>query len=294
MKSKQTGPITALGKKVSSKNAIKHGATSPKLINRDEQTRYENLVAALNDQYKSSNPLIQLQITRIARLTIQLERIQNVIDATFRKSRMRDNTGTKLIEFFTRSGTLVEEVAGRLFDAKSHKELEASKSIAFELINADANEIAEISSTEEFIKTLPLLSEYLHKKEKFNNLSIRRFLLEEIAKFSDMHREFSRSSAELEGIKGKSKTHRSDESFSNLNLDLLKIFAVSHKALLSEILISPEASLSIKDSLKIEEEAAVPDGPEMDRLIRYQTTIQRQLSAAIGELLAIKKMDQSF
>ena len=74
----------------------------------------------------------------------------------------------------------------------------------------------------------------------------------------------------------------------------MKIFALSHKALLSEILIGPETHISITDSIRIEEDAAVPDGSEMDRLMRYQTTLQRQLSAAIGELLAIRKMDQSF
>ena len=34
----------------------------------------------------------------------------------------------------------------------------------------------------------------------------------------------------------------------------------------------------------------LPDAQEMDRLMRYQTSLQRQLSAAIGELLAINKI----
>lgn len=101
MENKQTGPITKAGKSASSKNAIKHGATSTKMINDNEKSRYESLLSALNNQYKSANPLVQLQITRIARLTIQLERIQNVIDATFKKSRMRDNTAMKLIDSYT-------------------------------------------------------------------------------------------------------------------------------------------------------------------------------------------------
>ena len=290
MKNNQTGPITAAGKKESAKNAIKHGATSAKLINEDEQSRYESLLAALNNQYKSSNPLVQLQITRIARLNIQLERIQNVIDATFRKCRMRDNTAMKLVNFFTRNGTLIEEVSGRLFDAKSHKELEESKAIAFELINT--NDIDQFTSNDEFIKTLPLLSEYLLRKERTSQLPIKKFLLGEIAKFSEMHREFSRLDTDFEKMYSQLNNQSNDkESIKNLDLNLMKIFALSHKALLSEILIGPETHLSITDSIRIEEEAAVPDGPEMDRLMRYQTTLQRQLSAAIGGLLAIRKMD---
>jgi len=130
MKNNQTGPITAAGKKESAKNAIKHGATSAKLINEDEQSRYESLLAALNNQYKSSNPLLQLQITRIARLNIQLERIQNVIDASFKKSRIRANSSAKVMESFTQQNTQIEELAGRLFDAKSHADVEKSRAIA--------------------------------------------------------------------------------------------------------------------------------------------------------------------
>lgn len=40
----------------------------------------------------------------------------------------------------------------------------------------------------------------------------------------------------------------------------------------------------------IEEQATTPDLDQLDRLMRYQTTIQRQLSTAIGELLALTKI----
>lgn len=39
----------------------------------------------------------------------------------------------------------------------------------------------------------------------------------------------------------------------------------------------------------IAEQATTPDLDQLDRLMRYQTTIQKQLSTAIGELLALTK-----
>ena len=39
----------------------------------------------------------------------------------------------------------------------------------------------------------------------------------------------------------------------------------------------------------IEEQATTPDLDNLDRLMRYQTTIQRQFSTAIGELLALTR-----
>ena len=77
MENKRRGPITIPGKKVSSRNATKHGGTSPKLINEDEQNRYEGLLTGLEKEYSSTNPLTHLQIKRIARITIQLERIHS-------------------------------------------------------------------------------------------------------------------------------------------------------------------------------------------------------------------------
>ena len=87
-KKKSTGPITKSGKNISSKNALPHGATSPKILNEVEQERYSTLLAELKESYPSTNPLIRLQLERIAKLNIQLERIQNIIDAQFMRTRV--------------------------------------------------------------------------------------------------------------------------------------------------------------------------------------------------------------
>ena len=46
---------------------------------------------------------------------------------------------------------------------------------------------------------------------------------------------------------------------------------------------------SFQKLLDIGELASTPDLDQLDRLMRYQTTLQRQLSTAIGELLALIK-----
>jgi hypothetical protein len=43
------------------------------------------------------------------------------------------------------------------------------------------------------------------------------------------------------------------------------------------------------DLLPTERESAIPNLDMLDKLMRYQTTLQRQLSTAIGELLILKK-----
>ncbi len=84
---KSTGPITEAGKTKASKNAVVHGATSTQLLNETEQNRYDELLKQLKEFYPNPNPLVQLQLERIAKLNIQLSRIQNTIDAQFLRSR---------------------------------------------------------------------------------------------------------------------------------------------------------------------------------------------------------------
>jgi hypothetical protein len=83
---KKGGPKTAKGKLISSHNALKAGATTKQLLNEQEHARFHQLKTDLTNHYHGTNPLIALQIEKIARLHIQLERIQNAIDALYRQS----------------------------------------------------------------------------------------------------------------------------------------------------------------------------------------------------------------
>ena len=289
MQKKKTGPVTTPGKEASSKNALKHGATSPKLINESEQERYKSLLTSLVKKYPAYNPLIELQLVRIARTTIQLERIQNVIDASFKKSRTRANTAAKVMESFTQQNSQVEELAGRLFDAKNSLELEKSRSIAFELINP--KEIKEIQSMEEFIESFPLLNKHFEEREKNEKKSIKDLLINEVANFSDVHKQYCDAISEHDEIeKALSTSSTTTSGIKDQKLSLLKMFTAWHSKLLRDFFIGPEAYFTVQESINIEEEAMLPDAQEMDRLMRYQTSLQRQLSAAIGELLAINKI----
>ena len=84
-----TGPRTAAGKARASKNATKHGATSSTPINVHEHEFYETFLGQLRAQYQSSNPLITLQLERIANLKVQLERTQTAISALHEIERLR-------------------------------------------------------------------------------------------------------------------------------------------------------------------------------------------------------------
>ena len=83
-----TGPRTKSGKEHSSQNALTHGATSQKLLNEDEQRVYEAWAHDLSQAYPSTNPLVRIQIQRIAHLKVQLDRIQSSIAGLYEIERL--------------------------------------------------------------------------------------------------------------------------------------------------------------------------------------------------------------
>lgn len=84
-----TGPKTREGKAQSSQNALTHGATSRRLINDSEQAAYEAWVEQLSKTYPGDNPLVRIQIERIAQLKVQLDRIQTAISAAHEIERLK-------------------------------------------------------------------------------------------------------------------------------------------------------------------------------------------------------------
>jgi hypothetical protein len=80
------------------KNALKHGATSSDFLTINERDRFDQLVRELTTHYAATSPLAPIQIERIARLTIQLERIQNLIDVLYFQSRDEKNSTKKFTD----------------------------------------------------------------------------------------------------------------------------------------------------------------------------------------------------
>lgn len=178
MTNKKTGPVTIPGKKVSSKNALKHGATSTSLINDEERERYETLIDDLSKEYASNNPLIGLQIERIARIAIQLGRIQNVIDATFKRSRAQSNIHQNLMNLLKMDeDQRISVLTSKLFPTEDTQKTEKQDQILLELISIKMD---KPTSTEDFVARAPVFCDDLQALAKHRKLSIK-LMIERIA-----------------------------------------------------------------------------------------------------------------
>ncbi len=177
MRTKAGGPVTKASKEVSSGNALKHGATSKRLINPDEEKQYLALVEALNTQYSTENPLAKFQIERVARINVQLRRIQDTIDATFEVSRIEAHSPpqTVITNLFEEKRKSKTEDEIKYFDQITQSEITRKlyTTLAKELIKSNYSAILTHNG---FLSTCPKFCQYLFEQAKLEGMRVEMFI----------------------------------------------------------------------------------------------------------------------
>ena len=290
-RSKSTGPKTLQGKATASANAITHGATSQKLLTHQESVRYENLVQDLKAHYRSSNPLIIMQTERIAKLTIQLERIQNVMDAQFQKKRVQSNIVENLINELSlgpKERSLIAKMfAGNKIDVDEivvDSELEAGDQLTYLL------SIKPELSQQDYLDHAPLLCKHLYLEAQKEEVSIEDYIDNHIPITATLVGE-KKSSPTIRIIWGDAEKQYSlkslEEEILKTDLRRLKSAANWFTDVNFRILQTQKKISDFIKLLDIEESSTMPNLEDFDKLMRYQTTLQRQLSTAMGELITL-------
>lgn len=160
---KSTGPKTKEGKSIASSNAIKHGATAKHLISPVESQTYQAFLVALQKAYPNKNPLVAMQLERIAKIKIQLERIQSTIDATFEMAQAEERIDAKFMSLLNIDDALLDEAKSiasgekEISDMVNHDRIK----VATELSSVN---ITELKTQQDFLNQTPQLCRYLLKE----------------------------------------------------------------------------------------------------------------------------------
>jgi len=283
------GPITVAGKGKVSLNAVTHGATAKKLINDEERQQYLTFIKDLNQHYPSTNPLVKWQIEKVARIKIQLDRFQNIMDASFRKSRFIDKVMDETAEFLKMDDLEKEQLSNFIsgkteLDEKLINPLLKIFTQLIDLIEPEAR------TQQEFIERSPGFCNYIYDQAILAGISLEEFIKDELPKLSYFLKPnieniiiafYEMRAAKIESSDPMQK------AILDANLGLLKQAAEHCSKEVRRVVMT---KLNIIDFMKLKEtieEAMTPDIDLMDKLMRYQTTLQRQHSTAIGELLAL-------
>lgn len=306
-----TGPRTAAGKQRSSQNALVHGATSPRLLDDQEREAYQRLLQALRQQYPSSNPLVQMQLERISRLKVQLERIQNVIDASFVAERLL----AAAPDYAAQRGRLTEK-SNELLDwqlAKTFAKLSANFGSWLDNYKGELLTVAAELRTLEDVDRLQTHADFLRYLPAFCKYVIEQAIADETST-ADAVAEIRQSPyaipssiiepwlralrASLQRSEPRSTYTDARKApysgpaqrITDVSVDDLKICAVRLQEQMMGFLKRVNEMQELESRVKLSQDAAIPDPEKLDRLMRYQTTINRQLSSAMGELLELVRL----
>ncbi len=289
---KSTGPKTKLGKSIASSNAVKHGATAKQFISATENQAYQAFLAALHKAYPNKNPLVTMQLERIAKIKIQLERIQLTIDATFEMAQEEDDLDTKLTDLLNMDKFLkgqAKSIASGEIELSEWVNHDRIKIVA-ELSSVD---IGELKTHHDFLTKTPQLCQYLFNRSCEYQISILNFI--------DLNAEIDlKKSNQLKGVFDelmRGLAHDIDfDSKDNLDdaIQKVNLEALSKAANLYALEINrlSDAHYKIIAFTRLRQIPHLPIAlnlDTLDKLYRYQSTLQRQLSNCIGELLVLNK-----
>ncbi len=291
------GPITKEGKAISSQNAVKHGALTKKFQSSEEQEAYNQLLSSLQAQFQQTNPLVKMQLERIASLKIQLDRIQHHIDLTYAISQSESEKIEKVCEHLNISTSDLYPSSYRQHEDKGLAIfLKALEPAIHELL---ANPWNYFETAQEFLDQMPNFCAFLafsaDKKDEKINMLVNRLI-------------FSFESIAMElSIQQSVSSYISSGKASDIRvIDLIDPLVVSAmipdakiqnlKLLANELLVGYQKKkidqYKYKAFQELMKNEVTPTGlklDELDKLYRYQTAVQRQISTVMGELIHMQK-----
>ena len=305
--SKRTGgPKTNVGKSISSKNSLKHGLTTLGFTDGYEAQEANLFINELVAHYKPQSPLENLQIQRIALCRAKLAKLYSVEQAA---------QNLALLNLDAKPAEIMRRIDG--FNQTSQR-------IALSMIKGEKN-VLPLGLSERRLKDINLEVERL--KNLLNDEQALRSSLKHTVRFletlwvGDDRGEFSADrylSWAASKIENFSKAELSKESTKTPFEEMLaNVLNSDEVRALPKVSVRPQTSPeSFHDSVCADLEsfiqlwmdfvsakelvgrfhetkalmvkAITPSAEELDRLMRYQTSIERRLSSAIGELLALQ------
>lgn len=306
-RSKRTGgPKTDVGKSASSKNSLKHGLTTLGFTDGYEAKEASLFINELVSHYKPQSPLENLQIQRIALCRAKLAKLYAVEQASQDLALLNLNAKPvqvlTQIEGFNRASQgmalrIIKDEKNVLPLGLTEKRLKEIKQEVDGLKNLISDELAlkeSLKRTVRFLETLWTGSDQ-------GEFSADRYLSWAAKKIDDFSKaETSKDSTKESFEEMLENVHAPDELRALPQTSVRPQFSPEsfHDSVCADLnrftqlwmdfLSAKELVPRFHEVKALMAKAMTPSAEETDRLMRYQTSIERRLSSAIGELLALQ------
>ena len=279
------GPVTKKGKQVSSRNAIRHGLTAKKWVNPEEKQSYQDFHNALIDDYQPQTVMENTLIEKLADIKVRLERFHCAEDHLFWLAREKAISPDLVVKSFgVNDQAVIDDISDHAFGIeKTNRPI--AEQLFNELIRHDEDDISGWGYIRD---NMPLLREHVLNQCKKKKIDIEQLITR-----------YKPKTNQLTPVRIVFSTNNEPEPLTEeeLNQSGLKVprehFIAFIKALYKQTKRRSITNYVIEGFSQREQQlkhAALPDSSEMDRLMRYRTSLERQFSKTLGELLHLMKL----
>jgi len=305
--SKRTGgPKTNVGKSISSKNSLKHGLTTLGFTDGYEAQEANLFINELVAHYKPQSPLENLQIQRIALCRAKLVKLYSVEQAAQGLALMNlDANPAEVLCRIDGFNQISRRMAMSMIKGEKNALPLGLSEKRLKEINQEVDCLKSLLGDEQAMKTslkhTVRFLETLWVGDERGEFSVDRYLswaAKKIENFSDAQLSIVSTKTPFEEMlanvldsdevralpKVSLRPQTSPESFHDSVCADLNRFT----RLWTDFLSAKELIQRFHEAKALMVKAITPSAEESDRLMRYQTSIERRLSSAIGELLTLQ------
>ena len=279
--SKSTGPISSRGKKIASQNAIKHGLTSvdPSTLPQSEQAEFQLALQVLQDEYKPKTATEMIMVERVAMLFQKMKRLQRIENTLFevsKKDASTDEMVFKSLGIKEKNDLIIASLTRML------KKYDTDEKIYPDEIIAELQSISRSTSYEpnDFIKDFPHCYQLALKYADDNKMPIQDYLLSSYNPDRYSNEIFQRNKKNASAYVS---THNPSEIFPSMIECFLKDLNTKYQ---NELKLN-RAIEDFPAQKELLMNKAMPGDKDIEKLMRYQTTIERQFSKALSDLIVL-------
>ena len=284
-----TGPTSEEGKAISCQNSTKHGLTSVKLNTSEEQSLYDAMVDSLNEEYNPQGLTENILVSDIAMIRIRLNRFDRAENALFFIEQDKKGTPDGLL--------YVIGINDNGLRREMIKKIEGNTNYLDEINPKEQAWCQKLLNELDTKRSMPVDIQEEIRSHILNECKLHNTSPEDILEFYGRFRWGLEATPQIPRYDIPETDKDAEETNNFVEQELNKLVAHSLKSYLEnkssfyKKLEEKQALLeSVKEKLAIYADALVPNQKELDRLYRYKTTLERQQSAKLSQLIQLQEI----
>lgn len=280
------GPKTVKGKLISSQNSLKHGLTSS-LLSDSEQAKHQMLQKAFFEEHLPKTITEELLVSDLAMIRVRLERFDEVEISLFKRAAFDAQLARNIVKDMQLNDEDIERQLYRAIQTKSGFITEEQKEIVEELRHVKVKNL-NIDGTEA-INRIPITIKYLKDECEALNFIANST----IARAKRIYEEGETYLPPIQIVAHDSREEAKpdiNKSISELSASQLKEYIQALKAKWNKSITLQALYDEALNRLGNVENAVLPDQASLDRLYRYRTTLEKQFSSKLSQLIQLQDM----